>query len=187
MKKFYTYQYLRNDGTPYYVGKGSGYRATVKVGRPCGMPISKHRIIIQYWDSESEAFEMEMWWIRFWGRKDIGTGILQNKSDGGEGSSNWSEERRRAQIARLTGRIVSDEQKRKASESNKGKHVVSEETRRKMRESAKKQPKKTHCIYGHEFTPENTYVWSGNAKRMCRTCHAERQRKYRDDLGGRSA
>jgi hypothetical protein len=187
MENFYTYQYIRKDGTPYYVGKGSKYRATVKQGRPCGIPTSKHRILIQYWESESEAFEMEMWWIRFWGRKDLGTGILQNKSDGGEGRSNPSEELRQKQIARQTGRVASDEQKRKASESNKGKHVVSEETRRKLSEATKRQPKKTHCKWGHEFTVENTYIWSGNAKRMCRTCSAERQRKYTAGLGGRSA
>ena len=28
--------------------------------------------------------------------------------------------------------------------------------------------RKTHCHRGHEFTPENTYVWSGG--RSCRAC-----------------
>lgn len=27
---------------------------------------------------------------------------------------------------------------------------------------------KTHCDYGHEFTPENTYAWRG--RRRCRAC-----------------
>lgn len=27
---------------------------------------------------------------------------------------------------------------------------------------------KTHCVNGHEFTPENTYVWHGG--RHCRAC-----------------
>jgi hypothetical protein len=28
---------------------------------------------------------------------------------------------------------------------------------------------KTHCIHGHEFTPENTYTYA-NGKRRCKTC-----------------
>ncbi len=34
---------------------------------------------------------------------------------------------------------------------------------------------KTHCIHGHEFTPENTRMRRG--ARECRTCSRERQRK----------
>lgn len=37
---------------------------------------------------------------------------------------------------------------------------------------------KTHCLNGHEFTPENTYV-APNGQRECRRCNAARQRKYR--------
>ena len=37
---------------------------------------------------------------------------------------------------------------------------------------------KTHCKRGHEFTPENTYVWPGNLRsRACRACMRERARK----------
>lgn len=32
------------------------------------------------------------------------------------------------------------------------------------------QRAKTHCIRGHEFTPENTYVRPGGIKRECRAC-----------------
>lgn len=42
---------------------------------------------------------------------------------------------------------------------------------------------KTHCINGHEFTPENTYHYSqkNNAKgRRCLTCSRERMLKYRE-------
>lgn len=45
MTKFYTYAYLREDGTPYYVGKGSGRRCYRKGGRPCGTPGDLSRII----------------------------------------------------------------------------------------------------------------------------------------------
>jgi hypothetical protein len=37
----------------------------------------------------------------------------------------------------------------------------------------------THCARGHEFTPENTLVKTGNnGKRACRTCHRDWQRRY---------
>ncbi len=36
----------------------------------------------------------------------------------------------------------------------------------------------THCINGHEFTSENTYI-KPNGTRMCRSCHKERQQRRR--------
>ncbi len=33
--------------------------------------------------------------------------------------------------------------------------------------------KKTHCIHGHEFTPENTYR-TRKGFRVCRTCRRNR-------------
>ena len=37
--------------------------------------------------------------------------------------------------------------------------------------------KKTHCKYGHEFTPENTYIQPSRPNsRFCRTCKAARAR-----------
>lgn len=35
----------------------------------------------------------------------------------------------------------------------------------------------THCIHGHEFTPENTYARPGGG-RDCRTCIRERVARY---------
>ena len=39
--------------------------------------------------------------------------------------------------------------------------------------------RKTHCIHGHEFTPENTKISSYNGQRVCRECCRIRDRKYR--------
>ena len=76
---FYTYTWLREDDSPYYVGKGSGRRAFRK-----GCP-SRDRIRIQFWPDEATAFAFEIYQIDFWGRKDLGTGILRNMTNGGDG------------------------------------------------------------------------------------------------------
>lgn len=42
--------------------------------------------------------------------------------------------------------------------------------------------RRTRCKHGHEFTPENTYIWTssiGRPTRKCRTCHRELSRKRR--------
>lgn len=44
-------------------------------------------------------------------------------------------------------------------------------------EAARKSAQ-THCIHGHEFTPENTYSYP-NKKRMCKACVFDRQRRRR--------
>ena len=81
---FYTYLYLREDGTPFYVGKGSGERAfqSRKQHRP---PRNPENILIQEFPTEEDAFAAEMFLISYYGRKDIGTGILQNRAAGGVG------------------------------------------------------------------------------------------------------
>lgn len=38
--------------------------------------------------------------------------------------------------------------------------------------------RKTHCIHGHEFTPENTYV-TKKGQRYCRACQRRRDEAYR--------
>jgi hypothetical protein len=83
-KQYYTYLWLREDGTPYYVGKGSGNRAYTPYGHRVKPPTDNIRILIQFWESEEKAFEIEKWWIAFYGRKDLGTGCLRNLTDGGE-------------------------------------------------------------------------------------------------------
>jgi hypothetical protein len=84
-KRFYVYAFLREDGTPYYIGKGVRKRAWVKRQfRPSDdsrIPILKGSL------TETEAFSEEIRLIQFYGRKDLGTGILRNLTDGGEGSS----------------------------------------------------------------------------------------------------
>jgi len=86
---FYTYMYLREDGSPYYAGKGSDYRACQRSvnhypPRNADGTIDHDRIVKNFWVDEATALAFEMYLIDFWGRKDNGTGILRNLTDGGK-------------------------------------------------------------------------------------------------------
>lgn len=94
MNDFYTYAYLREDLSPYYIGKGRGKRA-FQARRRIAKPKDRSRIaILRKNMSEEQAFKHECEIIKFFGRKDIGTGLLRNMTNGGEGASGhiWSDE-----------------------------------------------------------------------------------------------
>jgi hypothetical protein len=83
---FYSYLWLREDGTPYYAGKGHGSRAFVRgTHRYVYPPRDKTRIVVFILHDEAEAFESEIALIDLFGRKDLGTGCLLNQTSGGEG------------------------------------------------------------------------------------------------------
>lgn len=87
MNIYYVYQYLREDGSPYYIGKGSKKRAWSR-DRNIPKPLDSKLIqIIESDLSEPEAYALEKRLILLYGRKNAGTGILRNLTDGGEGST----------------------------------------------------------------------------------------------------
>ena len=117
--EYYTYAYLREDGTPYYVGKGKAGRITNSLHR-IAIPKNEERIIYLKKNlTDEEARRHEIYMIAILGRKDLGTGILRNMTDGGEGCA---------------GRVLSEETKKKISQSNKGRKK-SEAHRKALSES----------------------------------------------------
>jgi hypothetical protein len=154
LNRFYTYAYLREDRTPYYVGKGNGDRVYRKRLKGVNSPKDKSRIIFLKQNiTEEEAFKHEKYMIAVFGRLDLGTGILHNRTDGGEGMCGYKHsEETRKKIGELgKGRKCKDETRKKLSKASKNR-VCSEETRKKL--SASKTGK-NNPMYGKAMSEEH--------------------------------
>ena len=91
MNNFVVYAYCRKDGTFYYIGKGNPKRPYRWRGkRGINPPKDRSRILILHHGLEEKvSFDYEKKLILFYGRKDVGTGLLKNRTDGGEGTCGW--------------------------------------------------------------------------------------------------
>ena len=182
-RKFYTYAYLRVNKTPYYIGKGSGKRIYNMHHKGISVPKEKSRIIYLKQNlTEEEAFKHEKYMIAVFGRKDLGTGILHNRTDGGEGGS---------------GAIRNEESRKKYSESKKGKNnpnygkSPSEETRKKRSEAMRgKSPsqetrrKRSEAMKGKSHSLETRRKISEANKG--KVLSEEARRKHSEAMRGRT-
>jgi hypothetical protein len=56
---------------------------------------------------------------------------------------------------------------------------IGERQRRRAIETGGPWAERTHCVNGHEFTPENTRIRNARGHRTCRECERKAQRDYR--------
>lgn len=139
----FVYAYLRSaDGTPYYVGIAKAHRRP-HAPHTTVVPKERHRVVILRsgltWE---QAQGWERRYIARYGRRDVGTGILRNMTDGGEGvlGMRHTAESRAKIAAGGVGRVFSEGARAKIGAASKGR-IKTPETRAKLRDA---QLGKTH-------------------------------------------
>jgi hypothetical protein len=142
MNNYYTYAYLREDGTPYYIGKGIGRRAYLQLNHNVKIPPKDRILILKDGMSNNDANNHERYMIFVLGRKNIGTGILRNLTEGGEGVLGLKQTEESKKKMR---KPKSEEHKKKVRDAIKSKWDNGEYDREewRKRELGKKQSEET--------------------------------------------
>ncbi len=150
MNVFYVYAYLcKNKSTPYYIGKGRDNRAWSKHTN-IQIPSDPTRIVILESNlTEIGALAIERRMIRWYGRKDKNTGILMNRTDGGDGLTDPSPQTRLKMSNAKKGKARTIETREKISRARKG-TTMSVETRSRMSAAAIARTKSYSWWYNPE-------------------------------------
>lgn len=163
--KYYTYAYLREDRTPYYIGKGKGKRVYEK-RRRTKPPKDQSRIIFLKQNlTEEEAFKHEIYMIAVFGRKDLGTGILHNRTDGGEGCSGAVVSEATRKKHRQNSLNQTEEKRKAISDAHRGKKI-SEEHKQNIRQGI--------------LSANRSHIYEANRQRMLGTTPSK---ETRDKIG----
>ena len=145
MNDYCVYFYVREDGTPYYVGIGKKKRPFAKHAHRSHnidfKPKNNDQILIIHQDiTNEEAKKLEIEYIAKFKRKCDG-GILINLTVGGDGRNGdkATEETKRKMSAAHKGKIIKPESISKMLETRiaNGSYKHSEETKKKLSESLK--------------------------------------------------
>lgn len=200
--KYYVYELwdiIKN--TPFYVGKGQGKRAyshmlESSLAKSNGNRLKKNVIrkmlaennipSIKYvfeTDDELSAYNEETKLIMKYGRKDIGTGILTNLTNGGTGSLSPNEEARYKMGSPRRGRKETQEETHNRTKKLKG-YKHSDET--KAKQSLAKAGKIPACVelrrsYEGEGNPQFGKLWSIEKRNKMSETNKGRRRSYRVD------
>ena len=177
--EYYTYAWLREDGTPYYIGKGKGNRAYIKhyrskVSGGFFSPPERDRIVILKDNLTSEqAYKHEIYMIGVFGRKDNNTGILRNLTDGGEGGL--------GHIAWNKGGTIPDHQK----ESNRQFMLKRYANGLNVKGANNPKAKTWHIVYddGREIVIKSIHSWgkeNGYSKAGIYNLKIGKWKRYRD-------
>jgi len=152
--RYYVYAYVREDGTPYYIGKGKDRRAYQSHARKDKVQIKPpphHRIIIIEQNlTDVGACAIERRLIRWYGKKHDNTGILVNILDGGNGGG-------------VKGLKLSEETKEKIRQANLGKKQ-SPETLEKKRLKALGSKRSKEALQNMSKAQSNRIATTKDAK-----------------------
>lgn len=151
---YYVYAYLRENGSPYYIGKGKGQRAYSKLHN-IHVPDDKTRIVFLEKNlTNIGACALERRYIRWYGKKIDNTGILRNITDGGEGnSSKRSEEWKINHSKKVKGKKLSQNSINRIKNIDRS-YMKSKEYRMAVSKSKKGKPIKGTKI----ITPDGNFV-----------------------------